>query len=67
MNLGLLQAGSKIKRGFRPKEKESSKEKDKEKESKSEEKPGDVTHLVFVIHGIAQKLFTNNIVKKCDE
>ncbi len=49
----------KIKRGFRhPKVKET---------SEQEEKYQEVTHLVFVVHGIAQKMYENGIVKNCEE
>jgi len=51
--------GMKIKRGFRhPKVKET---------SEQEEKYQEVTHLVFVVHGIAQKMYENGIVKNCEE
>jgi hypothetical protein len=26
-----------------------------------------ITHLVFVVHGIAQKLYEHSIIKACDE
>ncbi len=49
----------KIKRGFRhPKSKDTGEHDDKYQE---------VTHLVFVVHGIAQKMYENGIVKNCDE
>jgi phospholipase DDHD1 len=55
--LFLIQAGVKIKRGY----------KEKSKEAELEEKPKEIGHLVFVVHGIAQKLYENSIVKNCEE
>lgn len=33
----------------------------------AEEKEQEITHLVFVVHGIAQKMYENGIVKNCEE
>jgi hypothetical protein len=52
-----------VRRGFKDKEKD----KDKIKEPESEEKPIEITHVVFVIHGIAQKLYENSIIKNAEE
>lgn len=49
--------GVRIKRGL----------KNKVKDTEPEEKPQDVTHLVFVVHGIAQKMYENGIVKNCKD
>lgn len=32
-----------------------------------DDKPADISHLVFVIHGIGQKMETGNIVKRAKE
>jgi hypothetical protein len=50
--------GTKIRRGFREKGKDPDVE---------EKKPKEITHVVFVIHGIAQKLYENSIIKNADE
>lgn len=55
--LYFIKAGIKIRRGL----------KEKHKESDSEEKLPEITHLVFVIHGIAQKLYENSVIKNCEE
>ncbi|XP_064621214.1 phospholipase DDHD1-like isoform X2 [Lineus longissimus] len=34
-------------------------------EAKPDDKPPDITHLVFVIHGIGQKMETGSIIKSC--
>jgi phospholipase DDHD1 len=49
--------GKRICRGFR----------EKHKDNNMDEKPSEITHLVFVVHGIAQKLYENSIVKNCEE
>ncbi|RNA34157.1 Phospholipase [Brachionus plicatilis] len=49
--------GVKIRRG----------QKEKHKESDSEEKLPEITHLVFVVHGIAQKLYENSVIKNCED
>ena len=36
-------------------------------EAVMDDKPVDITHLVFVIHGIGQKMDTGAIVKSCQE
>ena len=36
-------------------------------EAVMDDKPVDITHLVFVIHGIGQKMDTGAIVKSCSE
>ncbi|KAJ8308504.1 hypothetical protein KUTeg_013378 [Tegillarca granosa] len=53
-NLGLKISGSRIHRGYIH-------------EAIMEDKPADISHLVFVIHGIGQKMETGNIVKRCHE
>lgn len=50
-------AGVKIRRGL----------KEKHKESDLEDKPHGITHLIFVIHGIAQKLYENSVIKNCED
>ena len=57
-SLNSIQAGTKLSRGF--------KEKDKGKEEPIE-KPKEITHLLFVIHGIAQKLWENSVIKNAEE
>lgn len=51
-------SGTKIKRGYVDK---------KESGTDMDDKPREITHLVFVVHGIAQKLYENSIVKSCEE
>ncbi len=41
--------------------------KQKSKENESDDKNIEITHLVFVVHGIAQKLYENSVVKNCEE
>lgn len=41
--------------------------KQKDSNAEGDGKFTEVTHLVFVVHGIAQKLYENSIVKCCDE
>lgn len=36
-------------------------------EAAIDDKPEDITHLVFVIHGIGQKMNQGNIIKRCAE
>lgn len=36
-------------------------------EAKMDDKPSDVTHLVFVVHGIGQKYNQNRIITCCNE
>ncbi|XP_063426380.1 phospholipase DDHD1-like [Mytilus trossulus] len=52
--LGLQRAGSRLQRGYRY-------------EAVMDDKPPDITHLVFVVHGIGQKMDTGSIVKSCIE
>ncbi|ELT99325.1 hypothetical protein CAPTEDRAFT_197144 [Capitella teleta] len=47
-----LPAGTRLRRGFCH-------------EAHMEDKPPDITHLIFVVHGIGQKMDTGNIVKRC--
>lgn len=53
-----LSSGTKIKRGYVDK---------KENGTDMDDKPREITHLVFVVHGIAQKLYENSIVKSCED
>ncbi|CAF0849369.1 unnamed protein product [Brachionus calyciflorus] len=50
-------SGVKIRRGV----------KEKHRESDHDEKPQEITHLIFVIHGIAQKLYENSVIKNCED
>lgn len=52
--LGLQKAGQKLQRGYRY-------------EAVMDDKPPDITHLVFVVHGIGQKMETGSIIKSCRE
>ncbi|XP_056022566.1 phospholipase DDHD1-like isoform X2 [Ostrea edulis] len=52
--LGMQKAGTKLLRGFKY-------------EAVMDDKPSDISHLVFVIHGIGQKMETGNIVKRSKE
>ncbi|XP_013412513.1 phospholipase DDHD1 [Lingula anatina] len=52
--LGMQKIGSKLHRGYFD-------------EAEGTDKPPDITHLVFVIHGIGQKMDTGSIVKCCAE
>ncbi|XP_052058815.1 phospholipase DDHD1-like isoform X2 [Mytilus californianus] len=52
--LGLQRAGSRLQRGYRY-------------EAVMDDKPSDITHLIFVVHGIGQKMDTGSIVKSCIE
>ncbi|CAC5358178.1 DDHD1 [Mytilus coruscus] len=52
--LGLQRAGSRLQRGYRY-------------EAVMDDKPPDITHLIFVVHGIGQKMDTGSIVKSCIE
>ena len=36
-------------------------------EASADDKPPEVTHMVFVVHGIGQLLHMSNIVKSCEE
>lgn len=47
-------AGSRLQRGYK-------------NEAVMDDKPPDITHLVFVVHGIGQKMDTGSIVKSCIE
>lgn len=68
MNFGISKfrskmSGMKIKRGLKVKTPKSS----ENDSADNEEKEQEITHLVFVIHGIAQKMYENGIVKNCDD
>ena len=47
-------AGTRLHRGF-------------QSEATMDDKPPDITHLVFVIHGIGQKMETGKIIRCCSE
>lgn len=49
-----LTAGTRLLRGYKY-------------EAVMDDKPADISHLVFVIHGIGQKMETGNIVKRSKE
>lgn len=49
-----LTAGTRLLRGYKY-------------EAVMDDKPADISHLVFVIHGIGQKMETGNIVKRAKE
>ena len=36
-------------------------------EAKMDDKPADISHLVFVVHGIGQKMEQGSIIKSCAE
>ena len=36
-------------------------------EAKMTDKPPDITYLVFVIHGIGQRMYAGSILKTCSE
>ena len=36
-------------------------------EATMEDKPPDISHLIFVVHGIGQKMDTGSIIKSCAE
>lgn len=52
--LGMQKAGTRLLRGYKY-------------EAVMDDKPADISHLVFVIHGIGQKMETGNIVKRAKE
>nr|XP_022308567.1 phospholipase DDHD1-like [Crassostrea virginica] len=52
--LGMQKAGTRLLRGYKY-------------EAVMDDKPADISHLVFVIHGIGQKMETGNIVKRSKE
>eukprot|EP00106_Octopus_bimaculoides_P013488 XP_014780930.1 PREDICTED: phospholipase DDHD1-like [Octopus bimaculoides] len=52
--LGFQKSGTKLCRGYC-------------NEARMDDKPPDITHLVFVVHGIGQKMDTGNIIKRCNE
>ncbi|KAK3093034.1 hypothetical protein FSP39_010311 [Pinctada imbricata] len=52
--LGFQKDGVKLRRGYKY-------------EAIMEDKPQDISHLVFVIHGIGQKMETGNIIRRCTE
>ncbi|KAL5008166.1 hypothetical protein ScPMuIL_013747 [Solemya velum] len=51
---GIQNSGSRLQRGYCY-------------EAVMDDKPADIGHLVFVVHGIGQKMDTGNIVKRCKE
>lgn len=53
-SLGFQKTGTKLSRGYCD-------------EAKMDDKPPDITHLVFVVHGIGQKMDTGNIIRRCNE
>ena len=36
-------------------------------EAKMIDKPPDITHLVFVVHGVGQRMYEGSILKTCSE
>ena len=36
-------------------------------DAKMDDKPPDISHLVFVVHGIGQKMETGSIIRSCRE
>lgn len=53
-SLGFQKTGTKLSRGYCD-------------EAKMDDKPPDITHLVFVVHGIGQKMDTGNIIRRSNE
>ena len=54
MNIFLAGYGSRLSRGY-------------QYEAAMDDKPADINHLVFVVHGIGQKMETGSIIKCCSE
>ena len=54
MVLFFYTAGTRLLRGYRY-------------EAVMDDKPPDITHLLFVVHGIGQKMETGSIIKSCRE
>ncbi|XP_062596955.1 phospholipase DDHD1-like [Saccostrea cucullata] len=52
--LGMQKAGTRLIRGYKY-------------EAVMDDKPADISHLIFVIHGIGQKMETGNIVRRAKE
>ncbi|XP_021379942.1 phospholipase DDHD1-like isoform X2 [Mizuhopecten yessoensis] len=52
--IGIAKSGRRLRRGYRY-------------EAVMDDKPPDISHLLFVIHGIGQKMETGNIINRCQD